>query len=312
MRHFPGCVLVAGAALYMSASANPLTLGDLVTGLTRDARWTLVSAVPMAFDTYHPQGMVKIGTTLYISSVEVRVPTRRLPQVVGGYDRDTGEGVGHLFRVDAGGHLLARVVLGEGTMYHPGGMDFDGTHIWVSAAEYRPNSRSIVYRVQPSDLEATEVFRVEDHLGAVVRDRQDGSLHGVSWGSRRLYRWRLSAGGELDSAAATPDHVRQNASHYVDYQDCQYAGQGRMLCGGVADLRGAPDDPPYRLGGIDLVDLADGRPVHQVPLALRTSGGRPMTQNPLWLEAQGETLRAYFLPEDNTSTLYIYEVTARE
>ena len=34
-------------------------------------------------------------------------------------------------------------------MYHPGGIDYDGRHIWVSVAEYRPNSRSIVYRIDP-------------------------------------------------------------------------------------------------------------------------------------------------------------------
>ena len=32
-------------------------------------------------------------------------------------------------------------------MYHPGGIDYDGRHIWVPVAEYRPNSRSIIYRV---------------------------------------------------------------------------------------------------------------------------------------------------------------------
>ena len=83
--------------------------------------------------------MVKIGDALYLSSVEIRKPTTRYPQLQDGYDRDTGEGVGHLFKLDLKGNLLAQMTLGEGTVYHPGGIDFDGKSIWVPVAEYRPN-----------------------------------------------------------------------------------------------------------------------------------------------------------------------------
>ncbi len=79
-----------------------------------------------------------------MSSVEVRVPTRRFPEPREGYDRDAGAGVGHLFKMDLAGHLLADLTLGEGTIYHPGGIDYDGKDIWVPVAEYRPNSRSII------------------------------------------------------------------------------------------------------------------------------------------------------------------------
>ena len=58
------------------------------------------------------------------------------------------------------GNLLADLTLGEGTIYHPGGIDYDGTYIWVPVAEYRPNSRSIVYRVDPDTMKATEMLRV--------------------------------------------------------------------------------------------------------------------------------------------------------
>jgi len=33
-----------------------------------------------------------------------------------------------------------------------------------------------------------------------------------------------------------------------------------------------------------------------------------MTHNPVWIEATANGLRAYFMPEDDTSTLYIYDV----
>ena len=82
----------------------------------------------------------------------------------------------------------------------------------------------------------------------------------------------------------------------MDYQDCKYAGGRRMMCTGVTEMRTAPGAPPFRLGGIDVVNLADGRPIHQVPVPLWTPAGLAMTQNPVWLEPYGEGLRAYFSP----------------
>jgi hypothetical protein len=80
-----------------------------------------------------------------------------------------------------------------------------------------------------------------------------------------------------------------------------------MLCSGVSELRATRDAAPFRLGGVDLVDLRDGRPLHQVPILLWTPGGLDMTHNPVWLENTPAGLRAYFMPEDDSSTLYIYE-----
>ncbi|MEO8076886.1 MAG: DUF6454 family protein [Acidobacteriota bacterium] len=315
---------VALAALTVALIASPAgphsALAERVQQLTRDTSWKLVGSVPIGFRTYHPQGMVKIGDTLYVSSVEVRVPVKRFPQPVGGYDRDPGEGTGHLFAIDLQGRLIRELTLGEGTVYHPGGIDYDGKDIWVPVAEYRPDSRSIVYRVDPRTMKAQEVFRFADHIGGIVHDTEDRALHGVSWGSRRFYRWTLSRDGRVTNAATPPARLRTlNTSHYLDYQDCKYAGQRRMLCTGVTELRRTPDTPPFRLGGIELVNLVDGRPLHQVPLLLWTAGGMDMTHNPAWIEpfdgAPGRPdargLRAYFLPEDDTSTLYIYEVETR-
>ena len=116
------------------------TVAERVLLLTRDSVWTHVADVRIGFRTFHPQGMVKIGDALYVSSVEVRVPTRRYPVPVDGYDRDAGEGVGHIFKIDMTGRLLADVTLAVGAVYHPGGIDYDGTNIWVPLTEYRPDS----------------------------------------------------------------------------------------------------------------------------------------------------------------------------
>ena len=309
-----GFVVTIGiAAASAAALAGPpdgrAGMGDRVAALTRDSPWHQVAAIPIAFPTFHPQGMVRIGETFFVSAVEVQEPATRFAPPVNGMDRSPGRGVGHLFKVDARGALLADVRLGEGTVYHPGGIDFDGSSLWVPVAEYRPDSRAIVYRVDPDTMTATEVFRFADHIGGLVRDTDDGTLHGVSWGSRRFYRWTVDAQGRVTNAGDPPERLRTlNPSHYVDYQDCKYTGDHRMVCTGVAELRQAPGAPPFRLGGIDLIDLRDNRPIHQVPLLLWTSRGLDMTHNPAWLEATPTGLRGYFMPEDDKSTIYVYEV----
>ena len=305
------CVIVAAvtAAVGPLAAQSRSLLAERVKKLTRESPWKLVAAVPMSFRTYHPQGLVKIGDYFIVSSVEIRVPTRRLASTVDKYDRDVGEGVGHLFKIDKAGNLIEELELGEGTMYHPGGIDFDGSHVWVPVAEYRPNSRSIVYRVDPETMKATRMFAFDDHIGALARSTDDQTLHGVSWGSRRFYRWMLDKDLSVTNADARPEQLRTlNPSHYVDYQDCKYVGAHRMLCTGVTEIRRTSDVPPFRLGGLDLVDLSDARPIHQVPMLLWTPRGLAMTQNAVWLETSTSGVRAYFMPEDDTSTLYIYEV----
>ena len=280
--------IAAAIAALSAVQSDPRSIvADRVMTLTRASTWTLVASVPIAFRTFHPQGMVKIGEALFISSVEV-------------IDRDAAKGVGHLFKIDKAGNLIADLRLGEAAMYHPGGIDYDGRGIWVPVAEYRPDSRTIVYRVDPATMKATEAFRVADHVGAIIHNTDEDTLHGVSWGSRRFYRWTI--GG-------VPRGVTLNTSHYLDYQDCKYAGSRRMLCTGVAEFRQTRDGPAFRLGGIDLVSLADGRPLHQAPVLLWTAGGLDMTHNPVWIEPSAAGLRAYFMPDDDRSTLYIYDVT---
>ena len=294
-------------------SARPdSVVGERVKLLTRGTQWKQVAAIPMQFDTQHPQGMVKIGDDFYVSSVEIRKPTTRYPQPVDGYDRDTGEGAGHLFKFDKTGKLLADLPLGEGSAYHPGGIDYDGRYIWVPVAEYRPNSASIVYRVDPATMKATEVFRFKDHVGGIVHNTEAKTLHGVSWGSRRFYRFTLDDQGRVTNASVPPAELRRmNKSGYIDYQDCKYLGGNEMLCSGLNNYQVKKDGPRFPLGGFEIVDLRTDQAIAQMPIELWTESGFPMTQNPFWIESTATGLRAYFMPEDNKSTLYVYEADVK-
>jgi len=287
MRLFTAAIVTTAVSVVAAAPSPDLVAR--VNKLTRTTPWTRVAAIPVTFPTHHPQGMVKIGDTFYVSSV------------------DKEKRAGHLFKMDAAGNLITNLPFGEGPIYHPGGIDFDGTDLWVPVAEYRPDSRAIIYRVDPRTMKATEVFRFADHIGALAFDTDTRTLHGVSWGSRRFYRWRVGADGSVKDPGVPSQLATLNPSHYVDYQDCHYAGGGTMLCGGVTVLS-QPPAPAFRLGGLELVDLAAGRPVHQVPIQLWLPSGQVMTENPVWIETTSAGLRAYFMPEDDRSTIYVYDV----
>jgi uncharacterized protein DUF6454 len=301
--------IAAIAAALGLGQARLAPLPALVQQVSRTSVWRLERSVPLKFPAHHPQGMVKIGERLFISSVEIKVPTRSFDPPRDGFDRDSGEGVGHLFEATMTGELVADQRLGEGTQYHPGGIDFDGTNIWVPVAEYRPNSRSIVYRVDPATRKPSEVFRFGDHLGGIVHNRDDHTLHAVSWGSRWFYRFALDRNGRVTNAGAPPATIRSaNPSHYIDYQDCKYAGARQMLCTGIAAVARGSGERPYQLGGMDLIDLAAARPAHQVPIGLTTPAGVSLTRNPSFFEPAPSGLRAYFLPEDDAATLYVYVI----
>ena len=294
--------------------------------------WRQTAAIPLRFNTHHPQGMVRVGREFYLSSVEVTRETRRYREPVGGADRDEGAGIGHLFKFNDQGQLLEDLRIGEGSIYHPGGIDYDGRFIWIPVAEYRPESRSIVYQVDLTnrdemanrdgmanrdEMVARESFRFSDHLGGIVHQFETRTLHAVSWGARRFYHWPLALPNtrELQPVTYHPRRAdrpeRQlNRSFYIDYQDCHYLGAGEMLCGGLREYRNGTEK--LSLGGLELVDLATGLARQQVPVELWTSAGLPMTRNPFWIEPLDEEagLRAFFVPEDRQSTLYVYEIEA--
>ena len=293
------------------AAAEPPLIERFVQ-LTKGSEWRAVGVTPLQFPTHHPQGMAKIGDKFYMSSVEITERTQRFAQPQGGLDRTAGKGVGHLFEFDAAGRLLRSLTLGEGDNYHPGGIDYDGKHIWVPVAEYRPNSRAILYRVDPATMQATNVLRFADHIGGLVHDTDANTLHGVSWGARRFYRWTLDADLRVTHAGATPEALRQlNPTHYIDFQDCHYAGAGYALCSGLNKYRQSASGPEFSLGGLELVELATGRPRHQIPVQLWTDSGVVMTQNPFAVEPSEAGLRFYFVPEDDKSRLFVYDVAAR-
>jgi hypothetical protein len=99
-------------------------------------------------------------------------------------------------------------------------------------------------------------------------------------------------------------------AHYIDYQDCHYIGRRRTLCSGLNNYRSSANGPVLGLGGFEIIDLKNDQAVYQVPIELWSPSGRPMTQNLFWVEATDSGLKAYFMPDDEKSTLFIYEASS--
>ncbi|WP_028847792.1 DUF6454 family protein [Thermocrispum agreste] len=280
-------------------------LAEAIRQVDRSTAWRLVDRIPLAFETHHPQGLAAVGDKLFLSSVEIiERPTPYPEPDEDGYDRSPGKGVGHVFVLTRDGKLIRDIEVGEGpegTIYHPGGIDYDGRHVWVPVAEYRPNSSAIIYRIDPRTYRVTEEFGYRDHVGGVVVDRVTGDVHGVTWGSRRMVHWNRH--GHLRK-------VEQNVSHFIDYQDCAYVGSRKQLCTGITELATA-DGGRFELGGAALLDLRDNAILHEVPLPGFSTAGHTITRNPVLFEVDGDTLRMIAAPDDGEegagTELLVYE-----
>jgi hypothetical protein len=301
-----------------SPSARDDETTSLFRRMGKNTTWTHVATVDMDWPTFHTQGLVKIGETFYVSAVEVLESTVRNGTVTdalynSSLDRSPGTGRAWLFKFDAAGQLLGKTELTDGTTYHPGGIDYDGEHLWVPVAEYRPNSKSHIYRVDPTTLAAERIFTENDHIGGIVQNVHRGTLHGVSWGSRRLYTWKLTERRHQPKVVSS--NWAPNAQFYIDYQDCHYQGVEYMLCGGVGGYATPHGDIAF--GGLELVDLRRARAEHQIPVNLfvdEGAGDNPglsLAHNAFWMEPLGNgSMRVYFMTEsDNQAELRVYAAT---
>jgi hypothetical protein len=267
--------------------------------LSRDTAWEQKEKVDLQFETFHPQGMTKIGNLYYMSSVEILEKPVKYDQPLDGYDRTAGKGIGHVFVFDNQGKLLKDIKLGEGNIYHPGGIAFDGESIWVSVAEYRPNSKSIIYKINPKTMDPKEMFRANDHIGGILSDGTKGNLKAVSWGSRTFYEFDQK--GKIVSKSSNP-------SHFIDYQDCESAGKDNLICSGVTELpQQGNSTSKYELGGLALLDMKSMDMVHELPITLFSPQGHNVTRNPVYLENSDHGMKLYGIPDDDTSSMLVYE-----
>ncbi|KAF2140912.1 uncharacterized protein K452DRAFT_288318 [Aplosporella prunicola CBS 121167] len=302
----------------------------LFNNLGRTTTWKLIEKIPFEGDTYEPEGIVRLGPERYIVSAgEYTAPTIKYNQTTNGTDRSAGAGFAHLLVFNNQGQRIADATLTRrgDIEYHIGGLDWDGQALWATLAQYRPNTTAAVVRVDQG-MEPTTVLRARDHLGGIVHDVEGQRVTALNWGGRNATTWTLLDGAALpvgpetprppsdDALWAAPVSTVRNPSFFVDYQDCKFLGRTAyyqhrttvMLCGGVATV--GSGDRSYNLGGLALVDAATMAPLAEVPVTMTSDKGVPLTQNPVDVAVVDGQLRAYFLPDQRNSTLYVYEAQA--
>lgn len=321
----PGEPFVPGSKLPAShATSDGAAVVKAFGNLGRSTKWNLVSKTPFQGDTGEPEGIARVGDERYfVASGQWTVPTVKYPQPINGTDRTTGEGYAHILIYDGQGGLIANATLtppGD-IEYHIGGLDYDGEYIWATLSQYRPNSTATIVKVEPRTLNDTALFRTDDHNGGIVHDTVNDDIVTLNWGGRNATTWSLK--NYPQGFAPLPEFTPPLTSHpdpssYIDYQDCKFLGHqalppdmsaefGRnairpvMFCGGVATVG------TFNLGGIALVDLETMLPLWELPIAMVSDLGAPVTQNPIDVAVVNGKFRIYCLPDQHTSTLYVYE-----
>jgi hypothetical protein len=301
------------------ARSNTADIVRLLTDTGRSTVWKLVEAVALEGETFEPEGMVRLGPDrIVLSAGEYTAPTVPYGKdangsaiIVNGTDRANGAGFAHLVVFAGNGSRIADATLSArgAPNYHNGGVDYDGAHLWCTLAEYRPNSTATLVRVDPRSLAPIPLFHIADHEGGVVHDTHAGTLTLLNWGARNASVFHVPWDAPQHPPLAAPITVVRNPSYFIDYQDCKWLGyvptafgeRSAMLCAGVATVGS------YNLGGLALVDVASMVPLMEVPLALTSALGVPITENPFDVDVIDGRLRLYFVPDQHNSTMYVYE-----
>ena len=257
-------------------SADHSILATLLA-LDRSSVWDFDGGVTLGFDAGHPQGMVLVDGTWWISTVDI--PAK----------------AGWLLAVDAGGRLLDRWPCGEGSRYHPGGIHGDANGLWLAVAEYRPHSSTDVFHCVPGRAPVHR-FHHGDHLGAIAA-AGDGPLVAWTWGSRELLR--LDTDGPVVAR-------RRNPSHFVDYQDLHVLSTGHAVCSGIGTRLSKGG---RRLGGLGVLRLEDLTWETEVPFpGYSPTTDLAATANPLHLEVVDGRLRLHLLPDGGAGTILTWSI----
>lgn len=226
---------------------------DALNVLINSGDLELIDTFPLRFDTYHVQGLELTKLFYFITSV------------------NTEQRRGWLFKVDRqNARLNSKMELTDATLVHPGGIQFDRRYLWIPNAEYRRESRAMIYGVDPDSLEIHRSFAVDDHIGAVASDGKN-LLYGVNWDALAFYTW--------DFNGYQTDKVDSPTS--IAYQDIKYF-DGKLLCSG-------------HKGGNSVIDIIDPE---NWTLVKRIDLPRDGWKNTLSREGMAFDGNLYFLPDD--------------
>lgn len=257
-------IIIVNRALFVILSlALPLTLNcqkgngnsqaNALDLLFQSGHVELIRQVPLKFSTYHVQGLDITKKFYFVTSV----------------DREQDRA--WLFKVDRqNARLISKKELTDGALIHPGGLQYDGRFLWVPNAEYKRQSRTMVYGLDPDTLEIRTSFSVHDHIGAIASDGKS-LLYGVNWDALHFYTWNID-GRELNKVDSPTS---------MAYQDIKYCA-GKLLCSGHND----------NVSAVDIIDPENWTLIKRFVLP------KDRWKSSLTREGMAFDGNLYFLPDD--------------
>ncbi len=151
----------------------------------------------------HTQGLELISGSFYVTARRDDVQPRRALLLRTSSTRSDWD-VWDITPIDSAGALTS--------LDHPGGMQSDGSHLWIPIAESRRNGRSVIRRYRLGDLVSGKLskaefeFQVNDHIGAVAVFAQRKILLGATWDTETVYVWEFTGQTlHLQQTIAGPD-----------------------------------------------------------------------------------------------------------
>lgn len=276
-----------------------------------------VSSHLVMFNTFHPQGMIKVGNDFFITSVDKKGKRALLFKC-------------HL--EDKKLVLSQTLELQRGEEYHPGGIDYDPKtkKLITAVAVYKRDSSAVVVRIDPETLKIEYGQKIQDHIGGVFVEKQGERIVGLNWDS--LGSYLLENGDQLMPETLPRSPLLKGSDK--GYQDIKaLGGDGRWAL--ASALRGNWPREGYlsllttQADGTVIEDksisvprvtnefyyMSKGTGLALSPLAV-VHKMLPLTQNPMDLElvrdsqdptGNSDKIRFYFIPHDNESLLFIYE-----
>ncbi len=188
-------------------------------------------------------------------------------------------------------------------MDHPGGLQSDGTRLWIPLAESKRNGRSLIRAYRLKDIEAGRrlesdfEFPVNDHIGAVAVSVERQILLGANWDTEKVYAWDFK--GQLQWTLAGADLKARGLGFVasadgragVTVQDWKFVGD-RLFASGLFRSSGSASVPPAsRLCWFEHFQDRDFR---RGTVVLPRQAGTELAREGMAITAG----MVYFLPED--------------
>ena len=158
----------------------------------------------------HPQGMEVDSNTglIYITTVEIIEEPDKAR-------RYWGKGRAHLFECNVDGETIrsANLRSDDEKEYHPSGMVLVDETMFLALSQYGPETSATIIRFNVKDWTYEKLFHIEDHIGLVVPNPDQGEIFLGNWGARHYYCTDLK--GNIKSKRPTP------CSDSLEHQDAQ-------------------------------------------------------------------------------------------